>query len=248
MQCVQTTQSRRFLLALTDAPSLVVALKSLARDHAVVAGCFSGRGTSEGGDDGVGGAMPSLSALTVSGHFVDEGSDFVVRMTIMGAASTLPSPVLMYQPEDLTGVTMSLTLSSVDDVAVELDGDLFRPVSALQEGVVTAGGDLGWAELARLSSAQDDEVAQSDVQAPKKASRRVNTTELFDEPIPEVGDYVDHRQFGLCRVDGESGDDGLIIRQPSGVRKVIRLEVMQVLPPRMEGDKRIYPVRPRKRR
>ena len=68
-----------------------------------------------------------------------------------------------------------------------------------------------------------------------------------EELVPARGDWVEHRQFGLCRVDRESEDGGLWIRLPSGVHKSIRLDVMEVLPPKMDGDKRIFPVRPRRK-
>lgn len=130
-------------------------------------------------------------------------------------------------------------------------------------------GGISWAQVAAAS--EEAEKVQS---APKAMSRRVpektpqdhlpppipeRSTKLpvraakaekvvnWDEPNPSKGEYVDHRQFGLCRVDGEDDEGGLKIRLPSGVRKVIRLDFMEVLPPRFEGDRTIYPLRPRKR-
>ena len=67
------------------------------------------------------------------------------------------------------------------------------------------------------------------------------------EPVPQKGDWIDHRQFGLCKVDGEDEDGGLKIRLPSGVRKIIKLDFLEVLPPRHEGDRKVFPIRPRKR-
>jgi hypothetical protein len=67
------------------------------------------------------------------------------------------------------------------------------------------------------------------------------------EREPKRGDFVEHRQFGLCRVEGEDADGGTQVRLPSGARKVLRLDVMEVLPPRREADRTIFPVRPRSR-
>jgi len=69
-----------------------------------------------------------------------------------------------------------------------------------------------------------------------------------DEPEPKKGDWIDHRQFGLCRVDGEGVDGGLLIRLPSGMRKVVHTETLEVMQPRFEGDRRIFPLRPRTKR
>lgn len=75
------------------------------------------------------------------------------------------------------------------------------------------------------------------------------TPRTADEPSlePRKGDWVEHRQFGLCRVEGEDPDGGTRVRLPSGSRKVLRLDVMEVLPPRREADRVVFPVRPRSR-
>jgi predicted DNA-binding protein with PD1-like motif len=79
----------------------------------------------------------------------------------------------------------------------------------------------------------------------KKAKPR---EELVDEPQPKRGDWLEHKQFGLCRVEGEDLEGGLMIRLPSGARKVISLEYLQVLPGRREGDGYVYSLVPRPRR
>jgi uncharacterized protein len=85
------------------------------------------------------------------------------------------------------------------------------------------------------------------VTGPLPEKRRADADALLDEPLPERGDWVDHKVFGLCRVDGEDAEGSLIIRLPSGARKPIRLDFLEVLPPRHEGDRRIFPLRPRQK-
>ena len=68
-----------------------------------------------------------------------------------------------------------------------------------------------------------------------------------DEPNLEPGDWVAHKQFGLCRVEGEDAEGALIIRLPSGVRKAIRLDYMRILPGTVQDDRRIFPLEPRKK-
>jgi hypothetical protein len=68
---------------------------------------------------------------------------------------------------------------------------------------------------------------------------------LFDEPIPEVGEYLDHRQFGICKIEQMNDDGGVMLRMPDKRKKLIKLDVLQVLEPRIEGNRIIYPVRPR---
>jgi uncharacterized protein len=80
---------------------------------------------------------------------------------------------------------------------------------------------------------------------PLPSRRRTTEEEFLRELHPERGDYIEHRQFGTCRVEGEDAHGGLRIRLPSGVRKVIRLEMLQVREPRQEEGRRVFPVRPR---
>jgi predicted DNA-binding protein with PD1-like motif len=68
-----------------------------------------------------------------------------------------------------------------------------------------------------------------------------------DEIMPVAGDWVDHRQFGLCRVDRALPDGELMIKLETGRRKEIRLDYLEVLPFRMDGTRRIFPLRPRKK-
>lgn len=64
---------------------------------------------------------------------------------------------------------------------------------------------------------------------------------------PKRGDFVEHRQFGLCRVEGVDPEGALIIRLTSGIRKTIHMDPFELVPPRFEGDRRIIALRPRKR-
>ena len=68
---------------------------------------------------------------------------------------------------------------------------------------------------------------------------------LFDEPIPEVGEFLDHKQFGICKIERMDDDGGVLLRMPDKRKKLIKLDVLQVLEPRIEGNRIIYPVRPR---
>ena len=85
------------------------------------------------------------------------------------------------------------------------------------------------------------------VPPPLPVRNRPTEEDFFDEPIPVKGDWVDHKQFGLCRIDGEDAEGSLIIRLPSGVRKAIKLDYLRVEPARIDGDRRIFPLHPKRR-
>jgi predicted DNA-binding protein with PD1-like motif len=78
-------------------------------------------------------------------------------------------------------------------------------------------------------------------------SKNAPEPEANESSDPQRGDFVEHRQFGLCRVEGDDPDGGTRIRLPSGARKTLRLDVMEVLPPRREAGRVVYPIRPRSR-
>lgn len=64
---------------------------------------------------------------------------------------------------------------------------------------------------------------------------------------PDKGDWIEHAKFGLCKIEGLSGDGVCIIKLPDGLRKKVRLDVMHVLAPRADGERRIFPVRPKRK-
>jgi predicted DNA-binding protein with PD1-like motif len=66
-----------------------------------------------------------------------------------------------------------------------------------------------------------------------------------DEHKPEKGDWIEHAKFGLCKIEGLSGDGVCIIKLPDARRKKIKIDAMQVLAPRRDGGRRVFPVRPK---
>ncbi|MGB8329926.1 MAG: DUF296 domain-containing protein [Polyangiales bacterium] len=63
------------------------------------------------------------------------------------------------------------------------------------------------------------------------------------EHKPERGDWLEHPKFGLCKIEGLSGDGVCIIKLPDSRRKKIKLDAMQVLAPRTESGARVFPLR-----
>lgn len=75
-----------------------------------------------------------------------------------------------------------------------------------------------------------------------EVSSRVATVETHR---PERGDWIEHDKFGLCKIEGLSGDGVCIIKLPDARRKKIKLDAMQVLAPRIEGKRKIFAVKSR---
>lgn len=116
----------------------------------------------------------------------------------------------------------------VSEKPIEKPMEKTAPLPEVKKPVVPSG-PISWAAVAAVS----------------ESAPRARDEEESREP--QKGDFVEHRQFGLCRVEGEDPDGGTRVRLPSGARKVLRLDVMEVLPPRREADRTIFPVRPRSR-
>jgi predicted DNA-binding protein with PD1-like motif len=69
-----------------------------------------------------------------------------------------------------------------------------------------------------------------------------------EEHKPEKGDWIEHAKFGLCKVEGLSSDGVCIIKLPDARRKKIKIDALQVLAPRADGERKIFPVRPKAKR
>ena len=85
---------------------------------------------------------------------------------------------------------------------------------------------------------------------PLPSSRsRPKDLDYLEEPVPSPGDYVQHKQFGKCRIE-RVGDDGeLLLKMPGGRRKHIKLTVLKVLEPTPDKSGHlVFPLVPRKRR
>ena len=77
---------------------------------------------------------------------------------------------------------------------------------------------------------------------------RATEPDYLDQPLPERGDHVSHRQFGLCKVERVDEEGALRVRLPSGQRKQIRLDPFVVEGPREDGAGRmVFDLIPRKK-
>lgn len=125
-----------------------------------------------------------------------------------------------------------------------------------------ATGSISWAAAAAASEAASVapvvEVVKARGRSHKPAApafvpdpipeRRKRVDDFDDEPILERGDWVSHKQFGLCHVDKVTEDGAVVIKLESSRRKTIKLDYMLVGEPRHDGGRTIYPLTPRKKR
>lgn len=77
---------------------------------------------------------------------------------------------------------------------------------------------------------------------------RAEEPDFLDEPMPERGDHVSHKQFGLCKVERIDDEGGLRVKLPSGQRKQIKLDPFVVQGPRTDGaGRRVFDLVPRRK-
>jgi predicted DNA-binding protein with PD1-like motif len=139
--------------------------------------------------------------------------------------------------------------------ALEFRIDCFDTVSLRRANDPDTGLQL-WADIEGVN--QDAETRAAE--APAAATEPEGVTwamaaELSKraEPVapvehrPERGDWIEHAKFGLCKIEGLSGDGVCIIKLADARRKKIKLDAMLVLPPRSDDGRRIFPVRPKRK-
>jgi predicted DNA-binding protein with PD1-like motif len=237
MDVVEVARSRRLFVRVPAGLGLRDALRSLVKGRALGAATVSGHGTLEwvelGGGRRLDGPLEvlALSGTLVAGRDLDAVLRVVVSRETDAGVQVLGGRLVDAGVRSLDLVVDALegVTAAVRDTVAEVDRDPLPPRARAAPSPPGPRDD--WAAVAAASAAADDGSASSG----------------DEEPWPDKGSWVDHKQFGLCRVDGDDPDGGIVIRLPSGVRKVIRLDFLDVMPPRFDGPRRIFPLLPKKR-
>lgn len=135
--------------------------------------------------------------------------------------------------------------------ALELQIDCFDQLELRRERDAATGLEL-WADPEGAHSGRDEAVSAEEEASSitwamaAEASARARPTAI-GEHRPRKGDWIEHTAFGLCRIEGQSGEGVCIIKLPDGRRKKIKIDAMQVLPPREEDGRKVFGVRPKPR-
>jgi predicted DNA-binding protein with PD1-like motif len=133
--------------------------------------------------------------------------------------------------------------------ALEFRIDCFDELQLRRERDAATGLAL-WADAEGAPRAEDvsaKEAASSVTWAmAAEASQRARPTAIGGHR-PRKGDWIEHAAFGLCRIEGLSGEGVCIIKLPDGRRKKIKIDAMQVLPPRDQDGRTVFAVRPKPR-
>lgn len=98
-------------------------------------------------------------------------------------------------------------------------------------------------EEAAPASGQRSEAAPSLRHVAELAERSRRDDEGSAGALPKRGDYIEHKVFGVCRVDQMQGDGVMVIRLETGRRKQLKVEALEFLEPKTSGRRTIFPVR-----
>jgi len=131
------------------------------------------------------------------------------------------------------------------DVVVEV-WDAAVAASAPAKPPAPPPKQAAWARVVEASERRPERDAPPPQALPKQPPRTTRSLDL-DEPAPDVGDDVQHPQFGRCRVV-ECSDDKISIRLPSGRIVQLGSAVLKYGMPEDEDGRRVFPVEVRIRK
>lgn len=104
-------------------------------------------------------------------------------------------------------------------------------------GPATAAARVGVSEPPPLSAPKPPSQTFRTRPIPRRIPSRPHAE--WDEVSPEAGDYLQHPQLGLCRVEGPDNRGGTLIIVPSGRRRTLQLDALKVLPAEEDDEGRM---------
>lgn len=271
MEAYDATNARRYLLRFGPEEELVEALVgwvSMRGGRATVRGTGAFASSVIADVEGEERKIAAAEAIAISG-VVDEGRA-QLRVTLLRGmqpiGGTLVSAkalgadleVLVLDPEGAAEVSAPTTAApGWGDVAAASAAADAAPAQPPQ-----GSAEPSWADVAAASqqAATRAQPARKKRRKPKPQAplfqpdplpgqKKKKDLSYLDEPQPERGDFVQHKQFGKCKVERVGEDGGLVIKLPGGRRKAIKLTVLEVLEPTEDSQGRlVFPLVPRKKR
>ncbi|MAR57368.1 MAG: hypothetical protein CMM93_09315 [Rickettsiales bacterium] len=270
MEAYDATNADRYLLRFGPDEELVEALVgwvAMRGGRATVRGTGAFQSSVVADVDGEERKVSGAEAISISG--VVAGGAAQLRVTLLRGmqpiGGTLVSAtalgadleVFVLDPDEEAEVSAPTTAASASpgwgDVAA-------ASAAAAQAKPAATGGAPSWAEVAAASQTAAAQPAPRTKKRRKPKpqeplfqpdplpGQKQKDLSYLEEPQPEIGDFVLHKQFGKCKVERIGEDGGLVIKTAGGRRRAIKLTVLEVLPPHEDNQGRmVYPVQPRRR-
>lgn len=80
----------------------------------------------------------------------------------------------------------------------------------------------------------------------RRPPEEVDNSDLYVLEM-QVGDFLEHPRFGRCRIITAQEDDKVTIRLDNGKHVDLSLSVLRVLPPKTQGNRKVFPVELRRK-
>ena len=266
MKSFDATPSRTLVLRAERGDRLPVALDELARAQGVVAGWVSGLGAVEWAEVS---EYDQETQTYGPAQRVQGGAEILHLSGNVSIKDGAPMAHLHVTLSQERGERIRVVGGHLVDAclfAAELKLECYEDVSLVRTRDAATGLALWGLPLARdeAPAEEDEHEDQDDVAstlvdaevggwaavaaASEQAARPAPKPRRGGDPLtPSIGDWVRHPKFGLCKIERRTGEDSVSIKLPSARRTTLKLSFLEVGEPRMEGERYVFPLEPRRK-
>jgi predicted DNA-binding protein with PD1-like motif len=240
----ENKRKRTFVVRVEPGESLVESLREVARTREVLEGHVSGFGVlrsatidlpaASGGRTDAFPLEGPFEILALAGKVASREGEPVVEVSAQLARVTDTGlGCVGGRVVDAFAEEVELMIVALDE-STEHRRERGRPSTAIRE---EAPSVAGWAAVAAASEAAESMPVDGQGAPPKPAGGR---------HVPARGEFIDHKVFGICRVEAVKPDGTMIIKLETGRRKQLKLDALEILAPKTGGNRVIYPVQMRR--
>jgi predicted DNA-binding protein with PD1-like motif len=237
---LESKRQRTFVVRVERDESIVESLLELASSQEVVVGRVSGSGVLRAATLDLpksGGGR--TDAYVLEGPFELLALSGKVTLGDDGPTAELGVQLARATDVGLTcvgGRVLDAIAEDVELVVVALDETMQRRDREREPVPESAPAAAGWAAVAAASEAAEEASVSPRRGGPTKGGGLV----------PARGEFIDHKVFGVCRVEAVKPDGTMIIKLETGRRKQLKLDALEILEPKTGGSRVIYPVQMRR--
>jgi predicted DNA-binding protein with PD1-like motif len=236
---LESKRQRTFLVRVPRDASLVESILELASSQEIMHGRVSGSGvlrevtldlpSADGG---------RTAAYALDGPFELLALSGKVTFGVAGPAAELSVQLARATDVGLTcvgGRVLDAVAEDVEVFVIALDETTRRRERDVEPATEKSSAAAGWAAAAAASEAAEEAASFPRIGRPAGGGL-----------VPARGEFIDHKVFGICRVEAVKPDGTMIIKLETGRRKQLKLDALEILEPKTGGSRVIYPVQMRR--
>jgi predicted DNA-binding protein with PD1-like motif len=242
----ENKRKRTFVLRVDPEESIVESLRELARSREISEGHVSGFGVlrsatinlpaASGGRTDAFPLEGPFEILALTGRVASNEGEPVVEVSVQLARATDAGLACVGgRVVDAIAEEVELMIVALDET-IKHRRERGHPSTAIREEAPSVEA-TGWAAVAAASEAAE---------AAPEGRRGGPSGAAEGRHVPARGEFIDHKVFGVCRVEAVKPDGTMIIKLETGRRKQLKLDALEVLAPKTGGNRVIYPVQIRR--